>query len=214
MKKRLIASLVSLSMAFAAFTPMAFAAPKPELTQKEGHIIEIGKDEFSKKLLRSLPTMDQYIKLGEDKMEIDPAAKDVVDIDVYNHYQKGVDNINGALRDGSLIIRNGQITASPIQTIQPLWFANTYWWGVAITFDDEETKHQVYALTQTSNAAAALAVIAGTVPGGQAAAVLTALEAIGISALATALDYNNKGNGCTINIHWLPVPWVNVTSNS
>ncbi|WP_374017915.1 hypothetical protein ABU162_28150 [Paenibacillus thiaminolyticus] len=38
-------------------------------------------------------------------MEIDPAAKDVVDTDVYDHYQKGVDNINGALRDGSLIIR-------------------------------------------------------------------------------------------------------------
>ncbi|MCE5172299.1 hypothetical protein LQV63_23760 [Paenibacillus profundus] len=59
----MIASLLSVSMAFAAFTPMAFAASEPEPAQEElnqGHTIEIGKDEFSTKVLNAIPTMNNY----------------------------------------------------------------------------------------------------------------------------------------------------------
>lgn len=46
-------------MAFAAFTPMAFAASEPKLAQGElsqRPTIEIGKDEFSTKVLNAVPT--------------------------------------------------------------------------------------------------------------------------------------------------------------
>lgn len=202
-------------MAFAAFTPMAFAAsgPKPaqgELSQR--HTVEIGKDEFSKKVIDSIPTMNNYISIKEDKFVLDPAAKNVAEPKIYEHFKTGVDQLNIAINEGFLIVENGQIRANANQ-FSTNAFSNTYWWGVAITFDDAETKVHAQALRQSGAVGGLLGGIAAFIPAGWLAAITGLLYNAGATMIANDFEYKNNGRGVTLNLHWLPVPYYEVTTN-
>ncbi|WP_374015993.1 hypothetical protein ABU162_16680 [Paenibacillus thiaminolyticus] len=213
MKKRLIASLLSVSMAFAAFTPMAFAASEPsqgELSQSQRHI---GKDEFSKEVFESIANMDNYISIKEDKFVLDPAAKNSVEPKIYEHFKNGVDQLNIAINEGFIIVENGQIRANANQFTTNA-FSNTYWWGVAITFDDSETKVHAHAMRQSGAVAGLLGGIAAFIPAGWLAALSGLLYNAGANMVANDFDAKNNGKGVTLNLHWLPVPYYEVTTNS
>ncbi|EJW17797.1 hypothetical protein M5X00_27210 [Paenibacillus alvei] len=214
MKKKWIVSLLSVSMAFSMFAPMALAASVPEQqaeSQKQGHMLQIGKDEFSKKVLNAISVMDRYITVSKDQFVIDPAAKNVVGADIYEHYKKGIDSLNAEVRQGTIVIQNGQVSVSERYSTNA--FSNTYWWGVAITFSDSETKAHALAMRQSGNTTSFLAAIAAFIPGGWLAAVTGAAWGWAANSIANDFDYYNRGNGATLNIHWLPVIYYEVTSN-
>ncbi|MCM3338026.1 hypothetical protein M3650_05085 [Paenibacillus sp. MER TA 81-3] len=92
--------------------------------------------------------------------------------------------------------------------------SNAYWWGVAITFSDSETKVHAHAMRQSGNTAALLAAITAFIPGGWLASVTGAFWGRAGNSIANDFDYKNRGNGITLNIHWLPVIYYEVTTNS
>lgn len=215
LRRRLTASLLSVSMAFAAFTPMAFAASEPKPAQEElsqGQTIEIGKDEFSTKVLNAIPTMNNYISITEDKFVIDPAAKNVVEPKIYEHFKIGVEKLNNAIHDGSIIVENGQVRV-PTSEFSTNWSSNAYWWGVAFTFSDSETKTHIYAMRQAGSVAGLLGGIAAFIPTGWLAAVTGLLINAGSSMISNDFERKNNGRGVTLNLHWLPVPYYEVTTN-
>lgn len=215
MKKKWIVSLLSVSMAFSMFAPMALAASVPEQqveSQKQGHNLQIGKDEFSKKVLNAVSVMDSYITVSKDQFVIDPAAKNVVGADIYEHYKKGIDSLNAEVRQGTIVIQNGQVSVPERYSTNA--FSNAYWWGVAITFSDSETKTHALAMRQSGNTTAFLAGIAAFIPGGWLATVTGLFWGYAGNVIANDFDYYNHGRGVTLNIHWLPIVYYEVTTNS
>lgn len=219
MKKQIITSVLSVSMLLSVFAPAAFASEASivknlQQQSQESRILEIGKDAFSRSVLEAAPVMDKYIIIGEESFSLDPVAKSIVTPSVYNQYVIGVERMNEALRDGYLSIQNGQIKIMPPNEFQTKAFSNVYWWGVAVTYSDSETKSWVYALNQGAGLSGFLASMASLIPGGQIVSFWSAVAGFGALWFANELSYKNDGKGVTFNFHWLPAPYFVISSNS
>ncbi|MCM3337834.1 hypothetical protein M3650_04085 [Paenibacillus sp. MER TA 81-3] len=205
-------------MLLSVFAPAAFAtetavAQNPVQQTRENRILEIGKDDFSQSVLEAAPVMDKYIIIGKESFSLDPVAKDIVSLDVYNQYAIGVERMNDALRDGYLSIQNGQIKIMPPSEFQTNAFSNAYWWGVAVTYSDSETKSWIYALNHGAGISGFLASMSSLIPGGQIVSFWSAVAGFGALWFANELSYKNDGRGVTFNFHWLPIPSFVITSN-
>ncbi|MBB6024823.1 hypothetical protein HNR77_005969 [Paenibacillus sp. JGP012] len=217
-KVKMLSAVLCSALAISSLAPVAFASsatptttsptielPRGEFTINKKTLV-IGEDEFSAKIMNSIETMTPYINKGSDNLyHIDPAAQEVVEQDVYNHFAQGVQNLNTAL--------NNQVSSHGSQVVTPFVFSNSYWWGVAITFNNQETKDMIYSLQQTANVGAILAAIAVFIPGGQLGAVVAAIESAGANMIANSMSHNNAGRGVTLNLHWLPFVYYEVTTN-
>ncbi|MDK8193948.1 hypothetical protein QP794_28090 [Paenibacillus sp. UMB7766-LJ446] len=214
-KVKMLSAALCTALAITSLAPVAFASsatPSPSIELPKGEFnlnkktIVLGEDEFSKKVLNSIESMTPYINKGSDNLyHIDPAAQGIVEQDVYNHFATGVQNLNAAV--------NSEVSTSNGQVVTPFTFANSYWWGVAITFNNQETNDMIYALQQTAQVAVLLAAIAGFIPGGQIGAVVALIEGAGFSMIANSMSHNNAGKGVTLNLHWLPITYYEVTTN-
>ncbi|WP_419890094.1 hypothetical protein [Paenibacillus xylanexedens] len=214
-KVKMLSALLCSALAITSLAPVAFAStatPSPSIELPKGEFtfnkktLVLGEDEFSAKILNSVEAMTPYINKGSDNLyHINPAAQEVVEQDVYNHFATGVQNLNAAI--------NSQVSASGNQVVTPFVFSNSYWWGVAITFNNQETKDMIFSLQQTSSVGAMLAAIAVFIPGGQLGAVVAAIEAAGANMIANSMSHNNAGRGVTLNLHWLPFVYYEVTTN-
>ncbi|WP_018884032.1 hypothetical protein [Paenibacillus massiliensis] len=192
--------------ASAATLSQAVELPQGNFVINEENTIILGQDEFSKKILNSVEIMTPYITQGSDNLyHLDPDAQKVVDQEVYNHFANGVQTLNSAI--------SNQVSAGADQVISPMVYSNPYWWGVAVTFDDAETKRMVYSLQQTATVGALLAAVAAFIPYAQYGALVAAIEAAGATMIANSMSYRNNGRGVTLNLHWAPAVYYEVTSN-
>lgn len=202
MKKKIITSFLCSALVVSALSGGAFASPSrsDQISSQFSHQIVIGQDEISKKMIGALEDISPFISVGEDNLyHIDPAAKEVVSLDVYNQYAKGVSNLNVALQSNATSPNIGTFNSSKIS---PYAFANDYWWGIAITFNNQETKDFIYACEQTAQIAAVAALLAAFIPVLQLTSVVAALESIGLTMVANSMSYHNNGKGVTLNLHW------------
>ncbi|MCW3796097.1 hypothetical protein OM416_31390 [Paenibacillus sp. LS1] len=214
-KVKMLSAVLCSALAITSLAPVAFASaatPSPVIELPTGEFtlnkktLVIGEDEFSAKIMNSIEAMTPYINKGSDNLyHIDPAAQEIVEQEVYNHFATGVQKLNAAL--------NSQVSASGSQVVTPFTFSNSYWWGVAITFNNQETNNMIYSLQQTAQVAVLLAAIAGFIPGGQIGAAVALIEGAGFSMIANSMSHNNAGKGVTLNLHWLPFTYYEVTTN-
>lgn len=101
MKKKWIASLLSVSMAFSMFAPMAFAASEEKhqvVSQNQGRMLKMGNDESGKKIHDAVS--NQNIIIGKYAFSLDPAAKDVIPREVYAQYVNSVKFNNSHTTNG------------------------------------------------------------------------------------------------------------------
>jgi hypothetical protein len=124
-------------------------------------------------------------------------------IKTFMHFELGVEKINQSRIDSK--------TQQP--EVSTNSYSNSYWWGVAITYSDTETKQMIFALLQTAAVGALIASIAAFVPAAQVGAIVAAIEAAGALMIANSMSYHNQGNGVTLNLHWLPFVYYEVTPN-
>ncbi|WP_341280110.1 hypothetical protein [Paenibacillus sp. FSL H8-0537] len=93
-----------------------------------------------------------------------------------------------------------------IEGAQKYVFANLYWWGVAVTFNNQETIDQVYQLNQSGQVWVLVAVVGGAIavvnpPVGLSASAAATIVAVGSFMIANSMSHNNKGRGVTLNLH-------------
>jgi hypothetical protein len=209
----LVCSVLAVSLfASPVLVSTAPVSPSQPLSQEMINVAErtinLGNDEFSSRVLDAVKDLTPYITVDESGIyHIDSAAEKVVAPDIYNHYLKGVEALNGLSLSGTA----PTTPVSPI--ITPFVFSNSYWWGVAITFNDAETKSMVYSLQQTATVATLLAGISAFIPVAWLGSVVALIEGTGATMIANSMSYHNAGKGVTLNIHWLPVPYFESTTN-
>ncbi|WP_340400012.1 hypothetical protein [Paenibacillus sp. FSL H8-0079] len=151
-KVRIISAALCIILAISSLAPVVSASaatpsPSIELPNSDFNVTKktmvLGEEEFSKKIFDSAEAMAPYINKGSDNLyHLDPAAKEVIDEEIYNQFSIGVKNLNAAI--------NGQVNSSGIQIVTPFVFSNPYWWGVAITFNNAETKSLAESLQTTA----------------------------------------------------------------
>ncbi|GMX62718.1 hypothetical protein Elgi_25250 [Paenibacillus elgii] len=202
-------------------TNVSYTAPTAKNQNAESRLISIGKDEVSAKVLKAVPEMNNYISLGADNLyHIDPAAQEVVDAQTYSLFELGVSRLNTELIKNPQLLENAANNSNVVRQFSPTGdigtnaYSNSYWWGVAVTFDDGETKHQIYTLQQTGTVAALLAALLAFIPAAQAGAITAAIISAGALMIANSMSYWNQGRGVTLNLHWLPFVYYEVTSNN
>lgn len=181
--------------------------------------VTIGNEQDFIQVLSRAPEMDNYIFLGKDNLlHLDPKAKKIVGQAVYNKFVMGVNSINDAIRTGQIKNENGKFTSNISQNltpgqISPQYHTGTYWWGIAVTYTESETKALEHAVVSGANTYTLGAALAAFIPGGEAVAAAAAIVAYGSYQLANDMQYYDRGYGVTLNFHWLPLPWVTVSSN-
>ncbi|WP_240479698.1 hypothetical protein [Paenibacillus wynnii] len=210
-KKKIWSGVVSGFLAVSLFASPVLASTGPVTEIQEINVADrtlpLGQDEFSARVLSSVIDMTPYITVDAlGVYHIDSAAKDVVALDIYNQYLKGVEALNN-------LSVNGSVATTSKGEMSTLVFSNSYWWGVAITFNNTETKNMVYSLQQTASVATLLAGIAAFIPVAWLGSVVALIEATGATMIANSMSYHNEGKGVTLNIHWLPVPYFESTTN-
>ncbi|MFE5318088.1 hypothetical protein ACFQ88_05170 [Paenibacillus sp. NPDC056579] len=236
MKRKTILSVVlSTTMVFGAAIP-AFASSsssfEPQSTVKTAsnenerqptNVVATGNVvKFDSKLVAETNLLNSYVSKGEDGLlHIDPAGKDVVSAESYAIVENGIGILNSSLSQGTSIIENNLVVANPNVIIAAKGFSNTYWWGVALTMNKADTEYLAYNLSQLSTGYAAEAAVATLLtamfpnPATFAAAAAGAIVSGGCKLVSDSLRYWNTGAyGTTLNVHWLPVPYYEVTQNS
>ncbi|MCG7406795.1 hypothetical protein MH117_05135 [Paenibacillus sp. ACRRX] len=210
MNKKFVSVLVASFVATSLFSTSVLAstplnAPK-DISQSSERIIELGKDEFSARVLKSMSDISPYISVDSNKQyHLDPSAEKVVGKEIYEHYLLGVNKLNIVNQLTPAAVNNDKIINYA--------YSNSYWWGVAVTYDDAETKRMVYALQQTAAVGTFLAGVAAFIPVAHLGSIVALAETLGATWLANSMSYHNNGRGVTMNIHWLMVPYIEITSN-
>lgn len=226
MIKKPLLKIVSVAIMFNMFGSFVSASSLPQessfatVGQTSSDYILIGNDQHSKEIFKNSALISPYVTFGSDNLlHISLEARSVVDEDVFSSYQLGVNRINQAINEGCIQIKNGELVLNESEkhSRYKRSYSNTYWWGVAVTFNDEETKEQIYSLQQSGQLVTLLAAIVASLPGGPAstaaaAVVAGAFVAVTSSMVANSMSNHNKGNGVTLNIHWAPA-YYEVTSN-
>jgi len=168
-------------------------------------------------VLERVGIMEEYVTISANgALFVNPSALQVVPESVYKMFVLGADKINVAVSKGLAKIEgNSLVPLTNLTTtrIDTDYFSNTYWWGIAVTYNQSETKQMLYVLETYQNSFALAAALAGLIPGGQAFSAASAILAFGNWALIRSINTNNIGYGVTLNFHWLPLPWLTVTGN-
>lgn len=184
----------------------------------------IGENGVSKELIDSSPFLASYMELNDSGLyTLNEEAKNVVSSEAYDQYLVGLDRLNNLIETDVISVVNGDIVpginaqnvnnTGGMITTQKIT-SNPYWWGYAITFDNQSTKFHQQAMAETAAKAALLTAILAAVPAVQAAAVSSALASALVGDLALLFNNKNKGKGVTLNLHWLPVIYYEVTTNN
>ena len=186
-------------------------------------VFSVGNTEDSSKVIEAAAAMNSYISLGSDNLlQINTEAKNIVASDVYTTFELGVNRVNAAIQAGSLVVENGTLgLGTSVQSqvnkstggAQTDAYAGTYWWGVAVTFSQQETLNQIYTLQQTGVVWGLVAAVSGLIPGGQVASATAAIVSAGAFLISNSMSSNNIGYGVTLNIHWLPFVYFESTPN-
>lgn len=226
MKKSLIAisaGLLVLSASAAPVSARTLAQENSNISSIQNRpMISFGETDQDQKLLAGAVAINEYIAIGSDGfLHIAEEGKTKVSSEVYRVIERGVNTINAEIQSGALIVNGNTATLGRIAPMIEApgpgefttnAFSNAYWWGVAITFNDQETKNQIYTLTQTGVIWGLVATVAG-VSGAHAATIAAALVSAGAFMIANSMSAHNMGKGVTLNIHWLPAPYFESTTN-
>ncbi|BFH17071.1 hypothetical protein WJ0W_006340 [Paenibacillus melissococcoides] len=235
MKKKILASIVATSLLTSAFAPTLIFAEslspisQSQLEEAQSRMIKTtatGGIELDQKFIDETNILNDYITKGPDGLlHIDPKAREKVSNYSYILIENGINILNESLKSNKTIIQNNLVIANPNATDNNSVqlrsaFANTYWWGVAITMNQRDTELFAYQMKQFKEGFATEAAIAGVIggiiggPAAWSASAAGAIMALGYSLVANSLEAHNNPNGVTLNIHWLPLPYYEVTENS
>ncbi|MEC0207437.1 hypothetical protein ABEX47_04145 [Paenibacillus ehimensis] len=172
-------------------------------------------------VLTNISAMSAYITTGEDGLlRIDQNAVNIVGKETFEVYERGVASLNKAIStedikiaNGTLVVDKSQLTIPSGSQISPAAYGSFYWWGYALTLTQQESANLAYNLTQSGTVMAAAAAISGLIPTPPTKLVQAIAYAVslGVGLLANKINFENKGNGVTLNIHY--VGFINVTSN-
>lgn len=231
---RLIATTLSFGLLGAVIAPSAIYASSnvndsfQEQSQSPIAVLHHLDTVTLQKNLEAAQDLEKYIKPNADGLlYIDEAGKDAVSKEAYDYIASGVEIINESLKSGQTkldlanytIIPTGKIPIQTENVIKPNASSNSYWWGVAVTMSQSETKQLSYSLKQQSKGfltVSGLAAAIGSImpsPAPWAASAAAALVSLGTDLIASSLDHYNGSRGTTLNIHWLPAPYYTVNSN-
>ncbi|UUZ79321.1 hypothetical protein LJK88_29640 [Paenibacillus sp. P26] len=234
--------VLSLGMTVALLAPVSVSAATSgvidsKLSQSQtDHLLQVNGNGITQTLknldLASTNLLDPYMTVTkEGLLHLDEAGRNVVSAELFNTTANGVSIINTAIKEGSVVLDTVNKRVVPKQvTVQqpslktpsmsPNAYSNTYWWGVAITMTEDETKTLAYSLQQVKETYTAATVVAGAIGGIMgpnpipwAAAAASAIVACGAAVVSNSLTFYNNPNGVTLNIHWLPAPYYTVNKN-
>lgn len=235
MKKKILSSIVAMSLLTSAFAPTLIFAEslspisQSQLEEAQSRMIKTtatGGIELDQKFIDETNILNDYIAKGPDGLlHIDPKAREKVSHESYILIENGINILNESLKSNTTIIQNNLVVANPNATDNNVVqlrsaFANTYWWGVAITMNQRDTELFAYQMKQFKEGFATEAAIAGIIggiiggPAAWSATAAGAIMALGYSLVANSLEAHNNPNGVTLNVHWLPLPYYEVTENS
>lgn len=204
---------------------------KQTVIQNQGaNILKVKAQETLKNIdVSSVKLLDSYISiLDNGLLQLDEAGKEVVSPELYDFTASGISMINSSIQAGSVKVDaiNKRIVPVAVdnnagERINPSAFGNVYWWGVAFTMSEAEAKSFAYSLEQVKDTFAAVAIVSAAIggimgvnPAPWAASAAAAIVALGAGLVSRSLTYYNNPNGVTLNIHWLPVNYYEVTKNS
>lgn len=175
-------------------------------------------DNNVKEIYEKMDVVQDYVKISDGHMVVDPLLQSIVTPLTYELFVKGANNINSAIDNGTLVVNaDGTFTATG-KEVEPVFttyaFTNSYWWGNATTLTDSETKREIQALRRTATTSAFVAFIAALYPPARVAGIVAGLTNISWSSLADEMGYKNNGYGVTINHHIIGWPYIEVTTNT
>ncbi|MBJ6361068.1 hypothetical protein ACFOQM_07120 [Paenibacillus sp. GCM10012307] len=228
MKKMLLSGVLSLGLIFGSVSP-ALASNDIVVPQDKILSIELGGS-IQHNAISESQALDSFITVSNGRLKLDAAGKDVVSAETYALVESGIEVLNSSIAigasvidlDNKIVVPNGNFTP-PTQSgdlISPRASFGTYWWGVALTMSQSETKDLIYSLRQVAAGFATEATLAALlinlVGGPQiwAATAAGALVSLGALLVSNSLEHHNNSKGVTLNIHWLLVPYYEVTKNS
>ncbi|WP_458124739.1 hypothetical protein [Paenibacillus sp. Z3-2] len=239
MKKKVINGVLSLSLLGGLVPSMMFANPavnNNDLQQQsffasESRVLNqtaINTSDINWDVIGEASLLNSYISEGSDGLlYLDPKGKEIVSADTYQIVIEGIEVLNNSLKSGSTTIQDGLVVAkqntSSFASIQKSGaFANQYWWGVALTFNKTDATLFAQQLKNFATGFGAEAAIAGLItalfpnPGTFAAAAAGAIMYAGYTMVAESIITSNSvtNNGITLNLHWIPVTYYEVTRNS
>ncbi|WP_025845028.1 hypothetical protein [Paenibacillus ehimensis] len=232
MKKKIASVILSAALVCSYSSSVFASSPIHEtLNKKNDHILTVKAQNVLKNVdLSSANLLDSYMTVdAKGLLHLDDAGKKVVSTELFNHVARGVESINVAVQVGTVVLdaKNQRVvpTASTSvgtqSIVSPDAFSNTYWWGVAMTMNEDETKSLAYSLQQVKEGFTAVAVVAAAIggimglnPAPWAAAAAAAIVACGAAWVSNGLTFHNNSKGVTLNIHWLPGPYYEITKNS
>ncbi|GAV12658.1 hypothetical protein PBN151_2591 [Paenibacillus sp. NAIST15-1] len=153
---------------------------------------------------------------------MDEKGKEVVPSETYELVSKGVSILNLTIVSGESTVDTAKRLVVPnfnySSNIKSA-FSNTYWWGVAITMTESEAKDFAYSLEQIKDGFATEAAVAGIIggiiggPAAWAASAAGAIVALGAGLISRSITHYNNSKGVTLNLHWLPITYYEVTKN-
>ncbi|MGG0812965.1 hypothetical protein ABE142_09825 [Paenibacillus alvei] len=233
--QKVLSCLIVITVLTSAFSPtLIFAAPssqkESQLEKVQSRIFQVtanGGLQISQQLIDDANILHEYVTKGEDGLlHIDPRAREKVHPESYALVENGVKILNESLISKATIIQGNHVVVNPNATDNNFSFSarsafsNTYWWGVAITMNEQDTKLFAHSLKQVKEGFTAESIVAGIIaaivsgPAAWAASAAGAIVAAGAGLVANSLEAYNNSNGVTLNIHWLPLPYYEVTVNS
>lgn len=233
--KQSMVTLSSAAMLFASVVaPMSAFAESTKTTTQQSDAQSISSNQYptitiknnklTKDIIKAGNSITKYIQLGQDNLyHIDPKAKSLFSSEVFQSYSNSVDSVNQALQQKLLKIENGKpvpnaSSDSNTSGIHSNVYANPYWWGFAITFNEQETQDEIYYLNQSGQVWQLVAVVGAAIavanpPAGAAVSAAAVIVSVGSFMIANSMSHNDKGRGVTLNLHWLPFIYFASTPN-
>lgn len=216
--KKVAAAILSSVLLATSVAGVAGASPSVEYS---GVTDGSNQNLYSEDYFSDSTLLTPYLKVNEENQYyLAEGAKDVVSEENYNLFLTGLNRLNALISDGTIEVANGTIQQgpnSPSTTTPPVStyvFSNPYWWGYAITFNNAETINQANILEDYGDTVALLAAVLAVIPATSAEGAAAALVGVSATAIAKSFRSHNKGKGVTLNLHWLPAPYYEVTTNN
>ncbi|WP_270164865.1 hypothetical protein [Paenibacillus sp. SYP-B4298] len=228
MKKMFLSGVLSLGLILGSVSP-ALASNDIVVPPDKILSIELGQS-IQHNAISESQALEPFISVTNGRLSLDEAGKNLVSSETYALVESGIEVLNSSIAIGAslidldkkIVVPNGNFIP-PTQSgelISARATFGTYWWGVALTMNESETKNLIYSLRQVAAGFATEATLAGLlinlVGGPQiwAATAAGALVSLGALLVSNSLEQYNNSKGVTLNVHWLLVPYYEVTKNS
>jgi len=226
LKKKMVAGMLALGLTIGAIAPVSASAQVANTVSDNTLSVNFKNVNFA--ALNDAYLIESYITVSDAGiLVIDDDGRALVSQETFKMVQDGIDILNTSILAGNSVIDMEARSVVPVTNsslnsgmITPYASAGTYWWGVALTMNEQEASDLIYTLRQISLgfvAEAGLAVMFATIVGGPvtwSAAAAGTLVTLGTTLVANSLEHHNNKKGVTLNIHWLLVPYYEVTKNS